>query len=445
MRDAGWHCKQARAGVELWDEACLRATDIPNRIKDSNGNPSPLQQEIELARPGQGGGEMKKEDVETWPPWGCRAVALSPHEKREGKMAAVAQEGVFVGWNRSVSNGMKVAPLAEPEHDGVYVKKPVTKTIIATTVRCHGGFFPLLQRALDNHVRCATETHEMDTKFKEATKPGPKDFNLDHGSKKRKAEGDEGTTKRAKGDVDAYARRWYHPNKVRLMQKKREKEMKERKKARDKFSKTSTTGGKTTQRFGKGSNLFASSSAPTKKKKVNLAKEYFEPNAEDDQVTKDLTKDMDTEEFIGPLDELGPLRRYERCDLLRKILIRRQTLVEEAEDMNAEPERRAGAEPWDKDEDLTTITVSGSPDPESGSDHSRGVASDKEEDSWGSPVPYAEESESRRLFLAAMGPQKPGELKIVLGRQRCFVTELLNTREALATDEGKAGAGKKDS
>lgn len=90
---------EARVTLDTWDDACLHATDILNRTGKQDGSLPALQQEIELARPGCGEAEMKEENVQAWPPWGCRAVAMIPKEKRGSKMEPIAVEGIFLGFD----------------------------------------------------------------------------------------------------------------------------------------------------------------------------------------------------------------------------------------------------------------------------------------------------------------------------------------------------------
>ena len=59
-----------------------------------------------LARPDARAHE--DDDPGTWPPWGCKTVALVPPARREDKLSPVAAYGVFVGYDKTVVHGVRV-------------------------------------------------------------------------------------------------------------------------------------------------------------------------------------------------------------------------------------------------------------------------------------------------------------------------------------------------
>ena len=83
-------------------------------------------------------GDMwSREKPSSWPPWGCLAFAIElehPTVRRES-LEPVALQGIFVGWNRRVPHGIKIATFRD---DG-----EVEEVFTSTTVRTRDTVFPL--------------------------------------------------------------------------------------------------------------------------------------------------------------------------------------------------------------------------------------------------------------------------------------------------------------
>lgn len=341
---------------------------------------------------------------------------------------------------------MKIGILPPPELlGGVHAKKCMVKCITATTVRCHEDAFLLLQRALDNPVRCEDEMDAADDAFKKVTKPGPKGATVPEGSKKRKQNADGGAEKRQKGekpakkDTNAYAQWWYHQNRARPKKQRQERKAEVRSKSKKKPKVVVKK-----QRPAKRGTRELPSSSHERKRYATIAKEFYEEIPEDDKAILEEVESMSDEEFIGMLDFFGPLHRYEKCELLSKMLMRREMPMTEAEEEPRWAEEYGGDDSGYNEPEAITIVASDATSGSDSDDTKDGDTTEKDDsESWGSPVEQRSDDHApiSRLFLAAMNrPPSRGEVNRALGRQRSFVTKLLNTREALNTDEGQNAA-----
>ncbi len=126
---------QAGAPKSLWSEAAKHYNEVKNRIKRRITG-----QEVEI-QPLLA--EMKEaDDVTKWPPWGCKAFALLPRVHRDDKVSPVAVLGTFLGFEKTVSNGTRVAVLHK---DYTKVADPIEDVLVSTTVRRIDGHFPLAE------------------------------------------------------------------------------------------------------------------------------------------------------------------------------------------------------------------------------------------------------------------------------------------------------------
>ena len=71
-------------------------------------------------------------------------------ELRETKLSPKAVAGVFVGWDRVVSGGVKVAVLKDAY---MLQADPIERVATATTVRIQNGVFPLVKWANITHAK----------------------------------------------------------------------------------------------------------------------------------------------------------------------------------------------------------------------------------------------------------------------------------------------------
>ena len=93
-----------------------------------------------------------------WPPWGCRAIGLTPRPLRDTKLDPIAFAGICVGLDKVTTAGTRAAVL-----DMQYMKvdDPITDVIVCTTVRTRDDSFPLMdavrpsQEDLDEFVNVA--------------------------------------------------------------------------------------------------------------------------------------------------------------------------------------------------------------------------------------------------------------------------------------------------
>ena len=95
--------------------------------------------EERLARPNAMAHE--DDDPGRWPPWGCKAVALVPPARREDKLSPVAAYGAFVGYDKTVVHGVRVAVLSQGYMNAA---EPVEGILVSTTVRTTDAVFPML-------------------------------------------------------------------------------------------------------------------------------------------------------------------------------------------------------------------------------------------------------------------------------------------------------------
>ena len=54
---------------------------------------------------------LPREKPSSWPPWGCLAVVIKLEHPtmRQGSLDPIAVQGIFIGWNRRVPHGIKIA------------------------------------------------------------------------------------------------------------------------------------------------------------------------------------------------------------------------------------------------------------------------------------------------------------------------------------------------
>lgn len=176
------------------------------------------------------------------------------------------------------------------------------------------------------------------------------------------------------------------------------------------------------------------SSFKDKQRYAMAAKEFYEEIPEDDKIIMEEVETMSNEDFIGMPDSFGPLHRYEKCELLSKMLMRRELLMAEAEEEPHWAEEHGGGEMnKEEPEEITIVASEATSGTESDEADSTGSPDKEDTNSWGIPVEHKSDDHATisRLFLAAMNrPPTRLEVNRVLGKQRSFVTKLLNTREA---------------
>ena len=104
---------------------------------------------------GQAGCDLlSREKPSSWPPWGCLAFAikLGHPTVRRGSLEPVALQGIFVGWNRRLPHGIKIATFRD---DG-----EVDEVFTSATVRTRDTVFPLFGGA-GRKPATETELHEF--------------------------------------------------------------------------------------------------------------------------------------------------------------------------------------------------------------------------------------------------------------------------------------------
>ena len=132
---------QAGATRSLWAEAARHFSNMLNRLP----RPTPDgKMVIPLLLERQSVDETVKhlhedDDPLKWPPWGCRVVALEPRVNRETKLDPVAVLGIFLGYDMTISGGVRVAVL-RPLGDNAY---EVEEILVTTTARTKDKEFPL--------------------------------------------------------------------------------------------------------------------------------------------------------------------------------------------------------------------------------------------------------------------------------------------------------------
>ena len=84
---------------------------------------------------------LPREKPSSWPPWGCLAFAIKLEHPtvRRGSLEPIALQGIFVGWNRRVPHGIKIATF---RNDG-----EVEEVFTSTTVRTRDTVFSLFSGA----------------------------------------------------------------------------------------------------------------------------------------------------------------------------------------------------------------------------------------------------------------------------------------------------------
>lgn len=97
-----------------------------------------MLRELKLAHGEQRAIEIfQTEDPSKWPPWGCQMWGWEPKPRRGDKLSDHSVEGVFTGWDRAVTSGMKMAIMDWTSFPAVVVEK---RTV--TTGRCRETTFP---------------------------------------------------------------------------------------------------------------------------------------------------------------------------------------------------------------------------------------------------------------------------------------------------------------
>ena len=106
------------------------------------------------------------DDPSRWPPWGCRVVALMPRIDRDTKLDAVAVMGLFLGYDFTVTGGVRVALLKLVQNTF-----EVDRVVVTTTVRKKDEEFPLAaaKRPADDELR--TSEMELRSESQEGTRP----------------------------------------------------------------------------------------------------------------------------------------------------------------------------------------------------------------------------------------------------------------------------------
>ena len=157
-RKRGIRCllHQANAPVCLWPDAAEHANEIYNHSKRTVPGQNDVEEPIALERSAFSGQtecdllprERERERPSSWPPWGCLAFALKREHPtvRRGSLEPIALQGIFVGWNRRVPHGIKIATFRD---DG-----EVEEVFTSTTVRTRDTVFPLFG---DAGTKSATE------------------------------------------------------------------------------------------------------------------------------------------------------------------------------------------------------------------------------------------------------------------------------------------------
>ena len=100
---------------EMWDDAAEHFEELRNYTKQQGGLPGdddskcPILRELEAAF-GEEEATMifEKETGKPWPPWGCKMLGFIPQAKRSNKLSDHGELGVFLGWDRLITNGMKL-------------------------------------------------------------------------------------------------------------------------------------------------------------------------------------------------------------------------------------------------------------------------------------------------------------------------------------------------
>ena len=101
----------------------------------------------------------EQDRVEFWPPWECQALALLPSGPRD-ELCPVAIMGVFLGFDKTVVNGIRIGVLKDNFRSS---RHPVKEIIVSTTVRMIETAFSMM----DSNVRigkdlCGLLTEEID-------------------------------------------------------------------------------------------------------------------------------------------------------------------------------------------------------------------------------------------------------------------------------------------
>ena len=85
---------------------------------------------------------FQEEDIYKWPPFGCGLSGFVPKELRDGKFAENAVEGVFLGWDRSVTNGTYCGVLKSAYEVQEF---PLQDVITVTAGRFYENRYPLIR------------------------------------------------------------------------------------------------------------------------------------------------------------------------------------------------------------------------------------------------------------------------------------------------------------
>ena len=119
--------------LSLWPDAAEHAHEVYTHSKRPVPGQNETAEPIVLERRAFAGQAecdlLPREKPSSWPPWGCLASAIKLEHPtvRRGSLEPIALQGIFVGWNRRVPHGIKIATFLD---DG-----EVEEVFTSTTVR----------------------------------------------------------------------------------------------------------------------------------------------------------------------------------------------------------------------------------------------------------------------------------------------------------------------
>ena len=114
-------------------DAITRISEVRNQTKRDIDDTMVEPLFLELTEDDETAKHLAEEDiVEFWPPWGCQAIAPLPLAARDDKLSPVALMGVFLGYDKTIVNGIRVGV-----SEGNFRKcsQPAEEVIVSTTVR----------------------------------------------------------------------------------------------------------------------------------------------------------------------------------------------------------------------------------------------------------------------------------------------------------------------
>lgn len=184
---------QSGAPRFLWSEAAKHFCNVVNRCErkypdDSKGIPLILERKQVV---GTEESMHEDDDPRRWPPWGCRIVALIPKVDRDSKLDAVAVVGAFLGYDQTISGGVRVAVLKVKDK---FVE--FDKVIVSTTVRTKDEEFPFSMShgpSLDELKVIEASLKEEDSRKKQQPGEEPAERQKDVKGVKKKVEKRKGT------------------------------------------------------------------------------------------------------------------------------------------------------------------------------------------------------------------------------------------------------------